>query len=113
MALSGGGFRAASFSIGAMSYLHKVQYDDSRNLLDNVEFISSASGGTFPAILYSVYTKKGIPFGTVYKDMLTFMDGEGLLEDVLKLLDDDQAMRLLPVDHPFDACRQVYSISSV
>jgi len=91
MALSGGGFRAASFSIGAMSYLNKVKYDDSRNLLDNVEFISSASGGTFPAILYSVYTKKGIPFGTVYKDMLTFMDGEGLLEDVLKLLDDDAA----------------------
>ncbi|OJW58536.1 MAG: hypothetical protein BGO55_24965 [Sphingobacteriales bacterium 50-39] len=91
MALSGGGFRAASFSIGAMGYLHKVQYDDSRNLLDNVEFISSASGGTFPAILYSVYTKKGIPFGKVYKDMLTFMDGEGLLEDVLKLLDDDKA----------------------
>jgi predicted acylesterase/phospholipase RssA len=91
MALSGGGFRAASFSIGAMSYLHKVQYSGQRNLLDNVEFISSASGGTFPAILYSVYAKKGIPFETVYNDMLTFMDGEGLLEDVLKLLDDDKA----------------------
>ncbi|HVU53508.1 MAG TPA: patatin-like phospholipase family protein [Puia sp.] len=91
MALSGGGFRAASFSIGAMSYLNKVQYDNGRSLLDNVEFISSASGGTFPAILYSVYTKKGIPFGTVYKDMLSFMDGEGLLEEVLQLLDNDKA----------------------
>jgi hypothetical protein len=91
MALSGGGFRAASFSIGAMSYLHKVQYDESRNLLDNVEFISSASGGTFPAILYSVYTRKGIPFGNVYKDLLGFMKGEGLLEDVLQLLNNDKA----------------------
>lgn len=91
LALSGGGFRASSFSIGVMSYLHKVKYDDSRNLLDNVEFISSASGGTFPAILYSVYARKGIPFETAYKDILIFMKGEGLLEDVLQLLDTDKA----------------------
>jgi len=91
MALSGGGFRASSFSIGAMSYLNRVQYADGRSLLDNVEFISSASGGTFPGILYSAYTKKGLPFETVYKDMLSFMEGETLLEEVLKLLDDDKA----------------------
>jgi predicted acylesterase/phospholipase RssA len=91
MALSGGGFRAASFSIGAMSYLHRLKYAEGRSLLDNVEFISSASGGTFPGILYSAYTKKGISFETVYKDMLSFMDGESLLEEVLKLLDDDKA----------------------
>ncbi|MBN9384604.1 MAG: hypothetical protein J0H74_27870 [Chitinophagaceae bacterium] len=91
MALSGGGFRAASFSTGAMSYLHQVQYGEGRNLLDNVEFISSASGGTFPGILYSAYAKKGISFGKVYKDMLSFMEGETLLEDVLRLLNDDKS----------------------
>jgi len=91
MALSGGGFRAASFSIGAMSYLHKVQYTGGRSLLDNVEFISSASGGTFPGILYSAYAKKGISFEKVYKDMLSFMEGETLLEEVLRLLNDDMA----------------------
>ncbi|MES1161143.1 MAG: patatin-like phospholipase family protein, partial [Bacteroidota bacterium] len=91
MALSGGGFRAASFSIGAMSYLRRVQYGEGRSLLDNVEFISSASGGTFPGILYSAYAKKGIPFEKVYKDMLSFMEGESLLEDVLRLLNDDKS----------------------
>ncbi|HWK06957.1 MAG TPA: patatin-like phospholipase family protein [Puia sp.] len=93
LALSGGGFRAASFSIGTMSYLHHLRYTDNkgeeRNLLDNVEFISSASGGTFPGMLYAAYTKKGIPFGKVYKDMLTFMKGEGLLEAVLALMNED------------------------
>ncbi|HVW61571.1 MAG TPA: patatin-like phospholipase family protein [Puia sp.] len=91
MALSGGGFRAASFSIGAMSYLRRVQYGEGRSLLDNVEFISSASGGTFPGILYSAYAKKGIPFEKVYQDMLSFMEGETLLEDVLRLLNDDKS----------------------
>ncbi len=93
LALSGGGFRAASFSIGTMSYLHHLKYTNSkgemRSLLDNVEFISSASGGTFPGMLYASYTKKGIPFDTVYKDMLTFMKGEGLLEAVLALMNED------------------------
>jgi len=93
LALSGGGFRAASFSIGTMSYLHHLTYTnskgDKRSLLDNVEFISSASGGTFPGMLYAAYTKKGIPFEKAYKDMLHFMKGEGLLEDVLALMNKD------------------------
>lgn len=90
MALSGGGFRASSFSIGAMSYLHQVQYDGDQRLLDRVEFISSASGGTFTAILYSAYTKKGLPFEKVYKDLLAFMKGETLLEEVLTLVNNDK-----------------------
>ena len=93
LALSGGGFRAASFSIGTMSYLNHLRYTNSkgekRSLLDNVEFISSASGGTFPGMLYAAYTKKGISFEKVYQDMLTFMKGEGLLEAVLALMNED------------------------
>ena len=94
MALSGGGFRASSFSIGAMSYLNRLKYRDAqgneRSLLDNVEFISSASGGSFPGILYSAYTRKGLPFETAYKDILEFMRGETLLEEVLAILGDDK-----------------------
>lgn len=94
LALSGGGFRAASFSIGTMSYLHHLKYKDQngkeKSLLDNVDFISSASGGTFPGILYSSYRKKGIPFEQVYKDMLNFMSGEKLLEQVLDLMNNDK-----------------------
>ncbi len=94
LALSGGGFRAASYSVGTMSYLHHLKYTDregkERSLLDNVEFISSASGGTFAGMLYAAYTKRGFPFEKVYKDILEFMGGEGLLDDVLKLMNDDR-----------------------
>jgi hypothetical protein len=72
MALSGGGYRAASFSLGAMSYLHELDYADTgKTLLDNVEFISSASGGTFAGILYSMHVRKKIPFEKTYGQYFT------------------------------------------
>ncbi len=90
LALSGGGFRAASYSIGTMSYLEQVPYgDSSESLMDKVVFISSASGGTFAGMLYSMYAKLGWKFIDVYNDLLTFMNGQGLLEDVLKTVNDD------------------------
>ncbi|HEY8971580.1 MAG TPA: patatin-like phospholipase family protein [Puia sp.] len=92
MALSGGGFRAASYSIGVMSYLHQVKYSDEKSLLDNVEFISSASGGSFASMLYVAYIKKGLAFEEVYDKMTGFMaggSGQSLLESVTAELNDD------------------------
>lgn len=95
LALSGGGFRAASYSIGAMSYLDYLKYKDGHNndrsLLENVEFISSASGGSFPGMLYSAYVKQGKSFKDAYDKMLSFMSGQELLKDVLTLMNDDSA----------------------
>ncbi len=92
LALSGGGFRAAAYSIGTMSYLRQVPYGkDNHNLLDNVVFISSASGGTFANMLYSLYLKKGKAFEDAYHDLLHFMNGQSLLEDVLKTVNNDGA----------------------
>ncbi|MBK8504575.1 MAG: hypothetical protein IPL46_21635 [Saprospiraceae bacterium] len=42
---SGGGYRAASFHLGAMSYLQKLRFAG-RPLLENVKAISTVSGGT-------------------------------------------------------------------
>jgi hypothetical protein len=93
LALSGGGFRAASYSIGAMSYLDYLKYKDEngneRNLLENVQFISSASGGSFAGMLYSAYLKQGKSFRDAYDKIKTFMNGTGLLEEVLKLINND------------------------
>jgi Patatin-like phospholipase len=92
MALSGGGYRAASFSLGAMSYLHQLDYPETgKTLLDNVEFISSASGGTFAGILYSTHVRKNIPFEDTYRQLLAFLNGQVLLTDVLKLINEDAA----------------------
>ena len=83
LSLSGGGFRAASFSLGIMSYLDRI------GLLENVEFISSASGGTFASTLYGVYRSQGRPFSECYKFLLGKMQGEDLLKKVLIKLNDD------------------------
>jgi predicted acylesterase/phospholipase RssA len=112
LALSGGGFRAASYSIGTMSYLHHIPYDEANNrsLLDNVVFISSASGGSFANMLYSMYAKKGIPFLQAYHDLLQFMNGQTLLDDVLSLANNDQQWQSVTKSRNFiNAFARIYN----
>lgn len=94
MALSGGGFRAAAYSLGAMSYLHYLQYPDNdragHRVLDNVEFIASASGGTFAGILYTMHVCQKKTFQETFTTLLAFLNGEGLLENVLKSLNSEE-----------------------
>jgi predicted acylesterase/phospholipase RssA len=92
LALSGGGFRAAAFSLGMMSYLDRVKLPgDAKkpSLLDHVEFISSASGGTITATLYGMYMCQGKTFDDCFKFLLVKMQGEELLNAVLEKLNDD------------------------
>lgn len=56
LTLSGGGTRAAGFAYGAIRELSKTKLDDSnRTLLDEVDVISSVSGGSFAAGYYGVF----------------------------------------------------------
>ena len=50
---SGGGYRAASFHLGAMAYLHKLKFEG-RPLLENVKAISTVSGGTITGVVYAL-----------------------------------------------------------
>ena len=91
--LSGGGFRAASYSLGNLSYLEHIKYDRTKgiSLLDNVNFISSASGGTITAALYSAGRHKGQNFIDCYRKLLkTVLPGDDLLNSVLEKLNDDK-----------------------
>lgn len=93
LALSGGGFRAAAFSLGSLSYLHSVKLtngDESQTLLDRVCFLSSASGGSITSVLYTYYRKNGKSFDEFFKKLYELMNGEKLLEDALKILGDDK-----------------------
>lgn len=47
LTFSGGGYRAAGFSLGALSFLERI------GLLQNVKAISSVSGGTITAVKYT------------------------------------------------------------
>lgn len=47
LAFSGGGFRAACFSLGTLSYLDHLRYKD-KPVLEDVKYISSTSGEVLP-----------------------------------------------------------------
>ncbi len=51
LALSGGGYRAAAYHIGALRALHKM------DVLDKVDVISSVSGGSIIAAYYALFDK--------------------------------------------------------
>ncbi|MBU0973055.1 MAG: patatin-like phospholipase family protein [Proteobacteria bacterium] len=58
LAFSGGGTRAAAFSFGLLQELDRIFYTvdgQARALLDDVEIISSVSGGSFTAAYYALF----------------------------------------------------------
>ena len=62
LAFSGGGTRAAAFSFGVLEGLRAVTYQAggaSRSLLDDVDVISSVSGGSFTAAHYALFGTEG------------------------------------------------------
>jgi NTE family protein len=63
LAFSGGGTRAAAFSYGVLEGLEGVRYQPAtgpeRTLLDDVDVISSVSGGSFTAAHYALFGAEG------------------------------------------------------
>jgi len=55
LTLSGGGTRAAAFAYGVLEALRDTEIGDSRRMLDEVDVISSVSGGSFAAAYYGVF----------------------------------------------------------
>ena len=52
IALSGGGYRAAMFHLGTLSYLYHLQSEEGDTFLDMVNTISTISGGTITGLWY-------------------------------------------------------------
>lgn len=90
LALSGGGFRAAAFSLGSIAYLNRIWINEPGDtLLKHITFITSTSGGTLANAFYSASLfKPGFVFDNFYQKMRLFMDGENLLEEVCNILND-------------------------
>jgi len=65
LSLSGGGYRAASFHLGGMSYLNHLRHDKIP-LLQKVEMISTVSGGTIPGVVYTLMLQNGDSFEQCY-----------------------------------------------
>ena len=52
LSLSGGGYRAATFHLGVLSYLSHLQTEDGQTLLDHVKTLSTVSGGTLTGLWF-------------------------------------------------------------
>jgi hypothetical protein len=90
LAFSGGGFRAAAFSLGTLSYLNKLMLEDGETpLIQNVTYMSSASGGTIAAAMYALYKAEDKDFGEFYKALAENLEGDKLLSRVFRILNDD------------------------
>jgi len=75
LAFSGGGTRAAAFSFGALETLDQLKFNwhgSQRSLLDEVDIISSVSGGSFTAAYYGLHGKAALndfPDKFLYKNI--------------------------------------------
>lgn len=76
LCLSGGGYRAAAFHLGAMAYLYHLRFQG-RPLLENVKALSTVSGGTITGVVYALKSRQGHSFPEIYtflKDRLLSLD---------------------------------------
>lgn len=79
LAFSGGGYRAASFSLGVLSYLNEITVGD-KTLLQSICAISTVSGGTITGTRYAVGIKRGESFREIYAAIHQFMSKTDLIK---------------------------------
>ncbi len=98
LCFSGGGYRATFFSLGVVSYLHKIQYQG-RPLVDNVEAVSTVSGGTLFGVAYSKAVQDpNFQFEEFFQKFYANFDPDKdkLLQTAIAKLSNDQVWK----DHP-------------
>ena len=93
MAFSGGGYRAATFDLGALSFLHSVKMTDGGSLLDHVKALTSVSGGSIPALRYMLACARGEDIGVMVEQLFDFLCNEDLVARELQGLSAEKANR--------------------
>jgi len=91
LSCSGGGYRATAFHLGSMSYLNKLKYRGTP-LLENVELISTVSGGTITGVVYALQKQQGKDFHDIYTFLMEKLYKVDLLKDGIKGLNTDSRM---------------------
>ena len=90
VSLSGGGYRATTFHLGALSYLHSLQYQG-QNMLQRVTVLSTISGGTLTGVMFALYLAKGRTFEGCYKKLHDLLSEDKLLERAFEKLNNTKA----------------------
>ncbi len=89
LSFSGGGFRAACFALGVLSFLNEIKDEDGLPLLQHVRYISSASGGSITTAAYALSVANGEDFGVFYKNLHENLSADKMLNKAMLLLADD------------------------
>lgn len=96
LSFSGGGFRAASYSLGCLSYLDSVRVED-RKMTDIINFISSASGGTITNLSYTASKRNAQTFLDFYLYMKDeVLKGTKLFDRAFEILQSDEVWKERP-----------------
>ena len=93
LAFSGGGYRAATFDLGTLSFLNTIRLDDGRTLLDCVSALTSVSGGTIPAMKYMLARARGQQVDEMVEELFDFLCNEDLVSRAMQGLSDERANR--------------------
>lgn len=83
ISLSGGGYRAAMFHLGTLSYLNRIQLPNGKSLLDVVNTISTISGGSITGLWYMMHVCKGEDIDTCFKNLFQILCNVDLPQSVL------------------------------
>ncbi len=95
LAFSGGGFRAASFALGTLSYLQHVQLAG-LPLLQRASFVSSTSGGSITNAFYALRLYQGHQPEAIFKELYAHLSSDALLERAMATLTDAKAWAAYP-----------------
>ena len=90
LCFSGGGYRAAGFSLGILSYLNHVKFNGS-SLLENVKGLSTVSGGTITGVAFAKAIANGVGFKAFYDELYDFLNDTDLLKNALDKLNKDDS----------------------
>jgi len=85
VSLSGGGYRATTFHLGALSYLNHQQFNG-KSILEEVKIISTISGGTFTGAMYALRLAQGKTFDDCFHDLYGHLSKDELVDLALHKL---------------------------
>ena len=91
LSFSGGGYRAATFDLGALSFLNSIRLEDGSTLLDCVSVLSSVSGGTIPAMKYMLAQVHKQAVGDMVEELFDFLCNEDLVTRALREMSTQKA----------------------
>lgn len=77
LCLSGGGFRAAAYALGALDLLNRIQ------LIDDVGCVSTVSGGTFTGVAYALSKADGKKFDGFFDEFKAFLKSANAIDEAL------------------------------